>query len=116
MSKTAPMALPRDVLRAAQDLEYKRQSIDHAHEQIEIKRKALAEAKSEARRANEVLASAEQDLINAEHSLKFAEVSMSRYGVDLLIALKEANLFPEPSVTCPTVGKEPDHDHDPPPP
>lgn len=110
MSKTAPMALPRDVLRAAQDLEYKRQSIDHAHEQIEIKRKALAEAKSEARRANEVLASAEQDLINAEHSLK------CRYGVDLLIALKEANLFPEPSVTCPTVGKEPDHDHDPPPP
>lgn len=35
-------------------------------------------------------------------------------GHDLLTALKQSNLFPVPSVTCPTVGKEPDHDHDPP--
>lgn len=112
MSKT--MTLPTPVLRAAQDLEFKRQSVEHAHAEIEIKRKTLAEAKSEARRANEALASAEQDLVNAEHSLRFAEVSMSGYGADLLTALKEAKLFPVPSVTCPIVGKEPDHDHDPP--
>ena len=99
------MILPTPVLRAAQDLEYKRQSVEYAHAEIEIKRKALAEAKSEARRANEALASAEQDLVNAEHSLRFAEVSMSRYGTDLLTALKEAKLFPVPTVTCPPRGQ-----------
>lgn len=103
MSKTT--TLPSDVLRAAQDLEYKRQTLEHAHENVLTKARIVDKARFEARRANEALASAEQDLVNAEHSLRFAEVSMSRYGADLLTALKQSNLFPVPSVTCPAAGQ-----------
>jgi hypothetical protein len=108
------MTLPTPVLRAAQDLEFKRQTLEHAQEQVRIKTEALINARNEAMRATTILGEAEQALTKAKNAVLFQEMRMASAGTDLLSALKEAKLFPVLSVTCPTVGKESDHDHDPP--
>jgi chromosome segregation ATPase len=97
------------IARAAQELEWKRQTLEHARAHVKVAETALTEARATARRANEALASAEQELVNAKGSVIFAEQRMASAGADLLSALKEANLMPDPN--RPTVGKEPDHDH-----
>jgi hypothetical protein len=78
------MTMPTNVFRAAQDLECKREAMEYAHERVKTAIKAVTDAKNKAVRANEA-------------------------GADLLSALKEANLMPDPN--RPTVGKEPEHDH-----
>ena len=114
MSKTVPVILPSDVLCAAQDLECKREAMEYAHERVKNAIKAVTDAKNKAMRADTILGEAEQELTRAKGGVIFAEQRMAMAGHDLLTALKQSNLFPVPSVTCPTVGKEPDHDHDPP--
>jgi hypothetical protein len=103
------MTMPTNVFRAAQDLECKREAMEYAHERVKTAIKAVTDAKNKAVRANEALAEAERDLTRAKGSVIFAEQRMASAGADLLSALKEANLMPDPN--RPTVGKEPEHDH-----